>query len=102
MKSKIARRRILKNWDEEQDTLYDSPDTAGQWWRVENKAFYYNHGRGVSVENVQRALDRIKEVLDDVERIPFQLQYHMALPLWERFAEEYCDTGDVEKALRAI
>jgi len=69
------------------------------WANIENEYFPWEHSRPINVDDVQKAVDYIKAI---VSEYPFQLRHAMALPLWERFAEEFCNTGDVRKALNSI
>jgi hypothetical protein len=93
------RKKILKNWNEQKDTVSEEPAPHLGWKSAENPSFPYEHGRPLETATAQKALDYISAI---VRPYPFQLRYAMALPLWERFAREWCDTGDVQKALRAI
>jgi hypothetical protein len=71
-------------------------------WKVVNQShlgFPYNHDR---VLKVNQASDAINIIDDKVKGFPFQIRYAMALPLWYRYADMYCTSGDHEKALKSI
>jgi hypothetical protein len=59
----------------------------------------YRHDRPISNKDCQKALDYIA-VLTKV--YPVQIRYAMARPLWERFCEAWCDSGDLKAAMYAI
>lgn len=88
-----------KNVTEEMDTLQDNPKVAVKWDSSQKEMFPYKHSRPLPHETAQRALDYIA-VLTKI--YPFQIRYAMARPLWYRFAQEWCDTGDERKSLRVI
>jgi hypothetical protein len=99
MYSTQVKERILSKTTEERDTLQESPDKSAKWTNVENTMFDYNHKRPLPNVTAQHAIDYINVI---VKQYPFQLRYAMAKPLWERFAEEWCSSGDETKALRVI
>jgi len=69
------------------------------WTDISNKAFPYPHSRPLPVKTAQQALHYIAAI---VRKYPFQLRYSMAMPLWDRFCEAWCDTGDEKKSLLSI
>lgn len=85
----------------EMDTLQDKVDVHIKWKHVDEmeKLFPYSHGRDLPKETAQRAIDYI-EVL--TRKYPFQIRYAMALPLWYRFCDAWCDTGDEAYSLGKI
>lgn len=82
----------------ELDTLQDTYKVPA-WTDVTKTKFPYSHSRPLTNAAAQEGIDYINVI---AKSYPFQLRYVMVLPLWERFAQEYCDHGDVQKALRAI
>lgn len=80
------------------DTLQDKY-VKPKWRSASHGRFPYEHRRRLPAEVAQQAIEYIDVIVKDY---PFQLRYTMALPLWKRFAQEWCDTGDVEKSLRVI
>lgn len=83
----------------EKDTLQETPDVSMRWVVAEEGDFDYSHSRPLPKETAQKAIDYIAVL---TKQYPFQLRYTMAIPLWERFAETWCNTGDEEEALRVI
>jgi hypothetical protein len=83
----------------EKDTLQESPEKSMRWTKAENTKFDYEHRRPLPTATAQHAIDYIDAI---VRKYPFQIRYAMAIPLWERFAEEWCSSGDEAKALRGI
>lgn len=83
----------------ELDTFRDDPVRVMRWTAAGREKFPYEHGRPLPRETAQRAIDYIKVL---VEPYPLQLRYAMARPLWYRFADAWCDTGDEQESLRVI
>lgn len=88
--------RIL---DAEKDIVNDDVAFHLKWTDAEKTKFPYEHSRPLPQETAQKAIDYIAVI---TKRYPFQIRWAMARPLWERFAKEWCDTGDEQKALRVI
>lgn len=82
----------------EQDTLQDTYTTP-KWSDVEKTRFPYKHSRPLPQDVAHEAIVYINVI---AKQYPFQLRYVMVLPHWKRFAQEWCDSGDVKKALRVI
>lgn len=82
-----------------QDTLQETTEVSMRWTDVKKGEFEYTHSRPLSNETAQRAIDYIAAI---TAKYPFQIRYAMAIPLWERFTEVWCNTGDEEEALRVI
>lgn len=61
--------------------------------------FKYYHTRSLPPDVAKKA---IKYIIAIVAKYPFQARRGMASPLWKRFCEEWCETGDESKSLRAI
>jgi hypothetical protein len=99
MYSTQVKERILSKTTVEKDTLQETPEKSAKWAKAENTKFDYNHRRPLPTTVAQHAIDYISVIVKDY---PFQLRYAMAIPLWERFAEEWCVSGDEAKALRGI
>jgi hypothetical protein len=90
--------KALEKWTEEKDTYnHEAFDNEGD--RIEYGTYPYAHSRDLPRDTARKAFKYIKVLTRDY---PFQMRNAMGLPLWERFAEEWCDTGDESKALRAI
>lgn len=81
------------------EVCVDNPRKHSAWKKASKDVFPYRHGRPLPMEIEQRAIDYISVL---VKQFPFQLQFVMALPLWERFAQAWCETGDEQKAMRDI
>ena len=97
--STVSKPKAARNWTLETDTLRDSVGKHMAWTDISNKAFPYPHSRPLTNKLAQQALNYITAI---VRRYPFQLRYSMAMPLWERFCETWCDTGDEKKSLLSI
>jgi len=69
------------------------------WTDVEKTRFPYEHSRPLPQHVAKEAIEYISVI---AKQYPFQLRYTMVLPLWERFALEWCETGDLKKSLRVI
>lgn len=83
----------------ELDTFTDDPVRVMRWTKAEKVKFPYEHSRPLPTTTAQAALDYIKVL---TEGFPLQIRYAMALPLWYRFADAWCDTGDEQESLRVI
>jgi hypothetical protein len=90
---------VRRNWADDKDTLKDSVGKHMGWTDLSNKAFPYDHGRPLPLASGQQAINYIAAI---TRKYPFQLRYSMAMPLWDRFCETWCDTGDEQKSLLAI
>jgi hypothetical protein len=83
------------------DVCTESP-TPHLGWKVVNQShlgFPYHHDRMLGVNHASAA---IKVIDSKVKDFPFQIRYAMALPLWYRYADMYCATGDQDKAIGSI
>lgn len=83
------------------DRCSESPVSHMGWTKV-NKDFLgfpYEHQRTLRVVDAESAVKKIEE---EVSVFPFQIRYAMAMPLWLRFADMYCQSGDVALALEYI
>jgi hypothetical protein len=89
----------LRNWSPEKDTLRENPGKHLKWTDVSNTMMPYAHQRPLPAKTAEHALNYISAI---VRKYPFQLRYSMAMPLWDRFCEEWCETGDERKSLLAI
>ena len=85
--------------DPKRDTLQETPNTSMRWTKVEKGEFEYSHSRPLPTETAQKAIDYIAAI---TSKYPFQIRFAMAKPLWERFATEWCNTGDEKESLRVI
>lgn len=90
--------KVKSRFNDEHDTCKDSLQDSKKY-TLEGNAFKYEHGRPIPEETAQKAIAYIRAL---TKRYPFQLRYYMALPYWYRFSERWCETGDEDKALRAI
>lgn len=88
--------KALQHWDDDKDTLQEKPSTG---WKASDGGFEWEHSRPLPLETAQKAMQYIGVL---TKQYPFQLRYVMALPLWHRFSQEWCETGDETKALKAI
>jgi hypothetical protein len=86
-----AREKIRARLSPEHDLCVDS---AGS-----NPQFRYSHGRPLPKSTYNRAS---KYIMTIMLKYPFQLRKTLAQALWDRFQEEWCDSGDENKSLRAI
>lgn len=93
------KKKILNKTKPEKDTLQETPAQHMRWSKSKKGLFEYPHGRDLRHEDAQKALDYISEI---VKSYPFQIRYAMAIPLWKRFCDEWCNTGDLQRALRVI
>jgi hypothetical protein len=91
---------LKTRFDPEEDTLKDKLADQKQW-RLEGNVFRYTHQLRPppSQETAFKAIAYIRAL---TSKYPFQLRKVIALPLWDRFQEVWCDTGDEEKSLRSI
>lgn len=97
--NKTEKRAILSKVDESKDRVQDKPEKSMAWDNVTAGAFPYEHPRGLPSDIAQEAIKYIKAI---VQPYPFQLRYTMALPLWDRFAQTWCETGDAKRAMKEI
>lgn len=95
----LTKEAILSRTSVERDTLQETPEISLKWMKAENTAFDYDHRRPLPIETAQKAINYIEQL---VKCFPFQIRYAMAQPLWIRFVEEWCESGDEKKALDAI
>lgn len=100
MNQVLDKEKILEHWN---DTKDQPEDLSGnmKWADMEGSSGYmpYEHSRPMSSGAARKGLARVKKLTDGY---PVQLRYAMALPLWYRYCETWCDTGSVKKALEAI
>lgn len=61
--------------------------------------FTYDHTRHLPKTVANKA---IKYIIAIVAVYPFQARVSLAKPLWDRFCQEWCVTGDESKSLGAI
>lgn len=85
--------------DPKKDTLQETHEVSMKWVKADAGLFDYSHSRPLPQRTAQKAIDYIATI---TKQYPFQIRFAMAQPLWERFAQEWCDTGDEKKALRVI
>lgn len=95
----VSKKKILKNWNDERDTFAGDASSMGWTDLSKGGSFPYPHRRPLNVEDAEQAIRYIKVI---TEKYPVQIRYAMAIPLWNRFAQEWCETGDLKKALRGI
>jgi hypothetical protein len=94
-----SKEEILQRVDETKDRLQDLPEKSLKWQDVERMLFPYAHPRPLPRDTAEKAINYIKAIVRDY---PFQLQYTMALPYWERFSQVWCESGDEDKSMREI
>lgn len=95
----MDKQRIIERTSPEKDTLQETPEKSLRWTSAKKPYFPYSHKRPLPRRQAQKAIDYINVITKDY---PFQLRYAMALPLWERFSRTWCDSGDIQEALRGI
>ena len=83
------------------DRCTEKPQKHLGWKKVNNNflGFPWEHDRVLKVSHAQEAVNKIDA---QVRVFPFQLRYAMARPLWYRYANMYCETGDQDKAMAEI
>lgn len=83
------------------DQCTETPSKHMGWNQVssDSLSFPWRHERPIKVREAQEAVRSIEE---QVKGFPFQIRFAMALPLWYRYSDSYCQSGDQEKALREI
>jgi hypothetical protein len=91
--------KILGKWDDHRDTF--TPEKGVMGWTDISKggAFPYEHSRPLPLQDAEQAMKYIKSI---TAKYPVQLRYALAIPLWRRFTQTWCETGDLKKALRGI
>jgi hypothetical protein len=92
------KKEILSRTDPAKDTCRDDYDSRKSY-KLEGNIFKYHHGRPLPKEEAEAAIEYISIIM---RRYPFQLRYNLARPLWDRFCEEWCQSGDAAKSMRAI
>jgi hypothetical protein len=92
---KTKKKKILKKYDESLDSCKDNPGD----YSFNDYRFSYNHRRPLPKEVARKA---IKYIIAIVAAYPFQVRIGVAKPLWDIFCQEWCETGDESKSLRAI
>lgn len=96
--SVASKQKILHNWDEEKDHCREGA-AGNEGHTLDFGVFSYDHSRPLTNEAARKAHDYIRVL---VKNYPFQIRYAMALPLWDRFCREWCDSGSETRALGAI
>jgi hypothetical protein len=97
MVSALDRKRILSKTSAATDTLTEKP--SKKWMSVDDPMLNYQHSRPLPKTTAKKAIKYINQL---VSIYPFQIRYAMAIPLWERFAQAWCDTGDEKESLRVV
>lgn len=87
--------KILKSQTKELDRCLDSYNN----YSFSGYRFEYQHNQNLPKETANKA---IKYIIAIVAAYPFQARRSMALPLWERFCQAWCETQDETKSLGAI
>lgn len=95
----MDKQKIIEKTSPDRDTLQDAPDKHLKWTIVNNESFQYRHKRPLPRKAAREAIKYINVL---TRQYPFQLRYAMAIPLWERFSQEWCESGDLKKSLRGI
>lgn len=90
--------KILAKINKSQDTCVDTIDMHASY-SLKAGIFPYTHGRPLPKKTANKAVKYIRAI---TSKYPFQLRMMLALPLWEKFAQEWCETGDELKSLKAI
>ena len=81
------------------DRCIEKPTKHMAWHSIKEFMMPYTHNRPLPKRSAKRALDYIAAI---TKSYPFQLRYSMALPLWYRFCQAWCETGEEGVALNAI
>lgn len=92
----MAKKAVL---DPVRDLVSDDVKSSMMWIDVDNGLFDYDHSRPLPVSVAQEALNYINVI---TKKYPFQIRYSMAKPLWARFAEAWCETGDAAASMNRI
>jgi len=92
---KAKKNKILKSYSKTLDSCTDNPGD----YSFNDYRFSYNHRRPLPKQVAGRA---IKYIIAIVSAYPFQARRGVASPLWNNFCQEWCETGDESKSLRAI
>lgn len=95
---KANKKKILSKLTTSQDRCVEKAESSGAY-TLKGFAFTYSHSRPLPKKTAEKAMLYIRAI---VAKYPFQLRKAMARPLWDRFAEMWCETGDESKSLRAI
>lgn len=90
-----SKHKILSKRNKSLDTCIDSY----QSYSSNDYKFIYKHSRTLPKPIAAKA---IKYIICICKKYPFQVRMQMAIPLWERFCQEWCETGDEIKSLKAV
>ena len=85
--------------DPHKDLVNDDVKKSMRWIDVESGMFEYEHSRPMPVSVATNALKYINAI---TAKYPFQIRFSMAKPLWQRFADAWCDTGDENYSMGRI
>jgi len=94
-----VRNQIRSRLSREQDTCLEKVNESWSEVKEDRAPFPYTHSRPLPTKHAQDALKYIKHL---TKVYPHQLRYSMAVPLWTRFCQEWCESGDKAEAMRAI
>ena len=85
------------------DKCVETPEKHMKWMNVKyvggDSPVPYHHTRMLPHSTGKKALKYIEAITSEY---PFQIRYAMMLPLWYRFTEAWCDSGDEKVSLLAI
>jgi hypothetical protein len=81
------------------DRKFDRCVESSEDYSLNTYKFNYYHTRYLPPDVARKALRYIVAI---VAKYPFQARRGLASPLWARFCEEWCETGDELKSLKAI
>lgn len=95
---KRNRRKILSNITVSTDTCVDKISDIDAY-SLRGYHFSYRHPRPLPKKTANKAMKYIRAIC---VKYPFQVRIMIASPLWERFAQEWCESGDELKSLKAI
>lgn len=82
-----------------QDDICIEKVSDNKAYSLDGFLFQYNHSRPLPKKTARKAMAYIRAISS---KYPFQVRKTIASPLWERFAQEWCDSGDELKSLKAI
>lgn len=80
-------------------TKDDMPSAKTRGTPLQGFPFEYTHNRPLPRKTASKAMMYIRAICAEY---PIESRHGIAKPLWNRFQEAWCDTGDEGKSLRAI
>jgi hypothetical protein len=90
-----CRLKILSRRRDSLDTCIESYKS----YSSNDYRFIYRHTRPLPRQIADKA---IRYIISISKKYPFQVRMQIAMPLWDRFCQEWCETGDDIKSLKAV